>query len=339
MKTPVLSLMVAILIAVISGCSKNPADSSRVHSFSGPTMGTSYTVKVVADEDVDLTSLQAEVGAILKRINDHMSTYQNDSELSLFNQSPAGDWFPVSAETAQVVSLGLEISELTDGAFDSTVGPLVNLWGFGPDPLKVQAPADAEIAERMAQVGYQHISARLDPAALKKSADAYVDLSAIAKGYAVDAVAEAVAEHYPNYLVEVGGELRAQGHKPDGDLWRIAVESPVAGTRQIQRVIAVDNTAIATSGDYRNYFEQNGVRYSHTIDPATGKPISHGLASVTVLDPSSARADAMATAMMVMGEEKSMALAKKLNMPVFLIYKTEDGFVEEYTDAFKPYLQ
>lgn len=331
--------MVALLTAIISGCSdQNPADSSRVHSFSGPTMGTSYTVKVVAD-GADLVELQAQVQGVLDRINGRMSTYQADSELSRFNRSEPGQWFPVSEETLAVVKLSAEIYQQTEGAFDPTVGPLVNLWGFGPDPSRIEPPADDKIAALLAEVGFNHIKTQDEPPALRKSQAAYLDLSAVAKGYAVDAVAAVVAAEHPNYLVEVGGELRAHGIKPDGSPWRIAVESPVAGTRDIQRVIEVKDIAIATSGDYRNYFEQNGVRYSHTINPVTGKPISHRLASATVLDPSCARADAMATAMMVLGEEKGLALAKALKMPVFLIYKSGDEFKEAYTPEFKPYLQ
>lgn len=331
--------MVAFL-AIITGCTdKNPTENRRVHSFSGPTMGTSYTVKFVAAEGVSTESLQANVQQVLDRVNGHMSTYQKDSELSQFNHSLIGEWFSVSPDTAEVVNLSLEISLLTDGAFDATVGPLVNLWGFGPNPKELVAPSNEKITNALSRVGYQHIQSRKGPAGLKRSIDAYVDLSAIAKGYAVDEVAKLVGDQYPDYLIEVGGELKAKGEKPGGVSWRVAVESPIAGTREIQRVISVDNIAIATSGDYRNYFEENGVRYSHTIDPETGKPVKHKLASVTVLDPSCARADAMATAFMVLGEDKGMALAKKLNMPVFMIYKTEEGFAEVYTDAFKAFLQ
>ncbi len=338
MKYSAFALMVAIL-AIIVGCSDtNPTDTRRVHSFSGPTMGTSYTVKLVAEDDQDLRQIQLAVQQTLDRINSRMSTYQQDSELSLFNQSPPNQWFPVSQETVEVVSMGLDISRVSDGAFDPTVGPLVNLWGFGPDPTKTIAPSVEVIAEKRQLIGYQHIETRPEPAALRKSTDAYVDLSAIAKGYAVDQVAALVGNEFPNYLIEVGGELKAQGKKPGDEPWLIAIESPVAGTRDIQRIIAVNNTAIATSGDYRNYFEQDGVRYSHTIDPKTGSPIKHRLASVTVLDPNCARADAMATALMVMGEVEGLKLAKKLKMPVFMIYKTDTGFVEEYTDEFNQFL-
>ena len=331
--------LLALWLAVwaLTGCT-NGESALAVHSFSGTTMGTTYSVKVIAPSTMDERVTRARIQDVLDRVNSRMSTYRKDSELSGFNQAPPQQWFSVSAETEFVVSLGLEISQLTQGAFDMTVGPLVNLWGFGPNGDISKAPSEQQINEVLPRIGYQQISVQADPPALLKRGDQYLDLSAIAKGYAVDAVAEMLQVDYGAYLVEVGGELRAHGLKPDGSPWRIAVESPLAGARDVQEVIGVNETAIATSGDYRNYFEQDGIRYSHTIDPSTGKPITHRLASVTVLDPSCARADAMATAFMVLGDERGLPLAEKMNLPVLFIVKDDDGFKEYATEAFKPFL-
>ncbi len=302
-------------------------------------MGTSYHVKVVAPTALDTAALNQRIKAVLDRIEARMSTYREDSELSRFNQAAAGAPFAVSAETATVVELGLQVSQLSGGAFDMTVGPLVNLWGFGPDQSITRAPDPEVIAEHLLQVGYRAVSVRSAPPALIKQALRYLDLSAIAKGYAVDQVAELLIPEFDGFMVEVGGELRLQGTKPGADPWRIAVETPDASTREVQRVIEVGDNAIATSGDYRNYFEQEGVRFSHTIDPATGRPIRHRLVSVTVVDSSCARADAMATALMVLGDEKGLLLAEQLGLHAFFMVKSDKGFIEKQTSGFGRFIK
>ncbi len=344
-------LAFGLVCLALTACSGKP--EQIIHTLTGATMGTTYSVKVVADSDLDTSAIASDIQAVLDRIESRMSTYRQDSELSLFNHSAPDRWFPVSAETAAVVALGLEISQQTQGSFDMTVGPLVNLWGFGPDKHISKAPDEQQITDLMRRIGYQHISVRpslkavagaeTDAAApptpaLFKRTDSYLDLSAIAKGYAVDQIAEQLSSRFDAFLVEVGGELRARGEKPGQQQWRIAVESPQSGARAIQRVIHVKDIAIATSGDYRNYFEQDGVRYSHTIDPNSGRPITHRLASVTIIDPSCARADAMATAMMVLGGEAGYQLALAMNLAAFFIVKEEQGFVEKRTPAFEQYL-
>lgn len=333
-----IAALLAIATALLTGCTDGDPRVA-VHALSGTTMGTSYHVKVVAPSSLDSLRLQQRIQAVLDRIEARMSTYRDDSELSRFNQSIGGAPFNVSDETATVVALGLEVSQQTLGAFDMTVGPLVNLWGFGPGGIVKQAPDQATIDRQLQQTGYQQVSVQTSPAALLKRAPRYLDLSAIAKGYAVDQVAELLKNDYAGFMIEVGGELRLYGSKPDQQPWRIAVETPEASTRQIQRVIEVGDNAIATSGDYRNYFEQDGVRYSHTINPATGRPISHRLVSVTIVDPSCARADAMATAMMVLGDEKGLALAESLGVEAFFIVKTDAGFIEKKTQGFERYIK
>lgn len=336
----ILTTVVGILLILATvGCSSDNDPHERViHVLSGPTMGTSYQVKVVAPANLNIDEVGLGIQSVLGRVNDLMSTYLPDSELSRFNQSPPEQWFELSPETYEVLSLGLEISEQSDGAFDMSVGPLVNIWGFGPQGMIEQQPLQAEIDQALSEIGYQHLQLRSESPAVQKAIPLYLDLSAIAKGYAVDQIAAYLDQYFDAYLVEVGGELKGKGQKPGAIDWKIAVESPQVGTREIQKVIKAENIAIATSGDYRNYFEEDGVRFSHTIDPTTGRPINHRLASVTILDPSCARADALATAMMVMGEKAGKRLAEELNIAAFFIVKTDNGFKEIYTSAFEPFL-
>lgn len=337
-KWPV-ALLLAILflfVALIQGCGEK---KPQLHTHMGMTMGTSFTVKWFS-ADSDNGALKARINSLLAGVNQSMSTYIQDSELSLINQQPAGYQTVLSKELAAVLAQALQISSVSDGAFDVTVGPLVNLWGFGPDGRIVKAPTDQEIAALRGRVGYGYLNFNPATLALEKTANAYIDLSAIAKGYAVDQIAELLsAAGINSYLVEIGGELRANGVKPDGKHWRIAVEKPDSATaRTVQAVINVKDVAIATSGDYRNYFEENGQRFSHTIDPLTGKPITHRLASVTVLMPTCAEADALATTLMVMGPERGYEFAVAQGIHALFIVKTDQGFVERQTPGFDQYI-
>ncbi|GGO80520.1 FAD:protein FMN transferase [Marinobacterium nitratireducens] len=302
-------------------------------------MGTTFSVKWVSNDPGSVERIAPKLEQSLAAVNQSMSTYMEDSELSVLNREPAGSVTEVSEGLFQVLSLSQRISESSDGAFDVTVGPLVNLWGFGPDGRITHAPEQAEIDRIRAHTGYRKL--HLDPNGRKVTRDAalYVDLSGIAKGYGVDELARVLeGEGVDSYLVEVGGELRARGTKPDGSPWRIAIESPVAGERDVQRIIEVHEIGVATSGDYRNYFEENGIRFSHTIDPATGRPISHKLASVTVLSPTCAEADGLATMFTVMGAERGFQYAVDNGVAAFFIVKSDEGFVERMTPAFEPYL-
>ncbi len=326
----------ALLLAVfvLSGCSKEP----EVIGFNGLTMGTSYSIRWVDTEEDRVEELRPLVDGLLKQVNQQMSTYIKDSELSRFNALPAGGSLEVSPQLAEVVSESLRISDLSNGAFDVTVGPLVNLWGFGPDGRIIKAPSEEKVERLRQEVGYRNIS--VEGNQLTKKGDQYVDLSAIAKGYGVDEVAALLEQHgIKDYLVEIGGELRASGVKPGNVDWRIAIESPVAGERDVERVVSVSDTGIATSGDYRNYFEENGQRFSHTIDPRTGRPITHKLASVTVLRPKCYEADALATTLMVLGDQAGPAFAKEHGIAAFFIIKQGDSFVEQSTPEFDHFLQ
>ena len=233
----------------------------------------------------------------------------------------------------------IRLNGLTLGALDVTVGPLVNLWGFGPEARPDVVPTDEELAARQANTGIHHLSVEGNKLS-KDIPNLYVDLSTIAKGWGVDVVADYLqSEGIHNYMVEVGGEMRLKGINREGVPWRIAIEKPTVDERSIQEIIEPGDMAIATSGDYRNYFESNGVRYSHIINPHTGKPIHHKVVSVTVLDKSSMTADGLATGLMVLGEDKGMEIANENNIPVFMIVKTDDGFKELASEAYKPFMK
>ena len=322
-------------LIVLAGCEK-PAE--QIH-LSGPTMGTSYNIKYLSQEGIPTPAdLQLEVDRLLEEVNDQMSTYRKDSELSRFNQSESLEAFEVSPQTAIVVKEAIRLNGLTLGALDVTVGPLVNLWGFGPEARPEVVPSDEELAARRAQIGIEHLT--VSGNTLQKDIPAlYVDLSTIAKGWGVDVLAEYIqSQGIENYMVEVGGEMRLKGVNREGVRWRIAIEKPSVEERAIQDIIEPGDMAIATSGDYRNYFEREGVRYSHIINPETGKPISHKVVSVTVIDESSMTADGLATGLMVLGEEQGMKVAEQHNIPVFMIVKTDDGFKELASEAYKPFL-
>ncbi|EKO3392045.1 FAD:protein FMN transferase [Vibrio fluvialis] len=332
MKTWLVALASLLLLA---GCEQPP---QQVH-LSGPTMGTSYNIKYLQQDGLPSSDdLHKEIDRLLEEVNDQMSTYRKDSELSRFNQYQGIDPFEVSKQTATVVREAIRLNGLTEGALDVTVGPLVNLWGFGPEARPEVVPTDAELAERKANTGIHHLSVEGNKLS-KDLPHLYVDLSTIAKGWGVDVVANYIeSQGIHNYMVEVGGEIRLKGLNRDGVPWRIAVEKPTVDERSIQEIIEPGDMAIATSGDYRNYFERDGVRYSHIINPQTGRPIHNRVVSVTVLDKSCMTADGLATGLMVLGDEKGIEIAEQNHIPVFMIVKTDDGFKEIASSAFKPYL-
>lgn len=330
---------VAFLVGclTLTSCSQEVGNGTLV-TFTGPTMGTEYTVKISdLPTGVSREGLQGDIERILKRIDGRMSTYKQDSELSRFNKQQSADWFEVSSETVLVIDEALRVSRLTDGAFDITVGPVVNLWGFGPVHREEAIPSDDAIRKALQRVGYAHIDTRKSPPAIRKDrADVEIDLSAIAKGYAVDQIGghlESVG--VSNYLVEIGGELRARGQKAPATPWKVGIEKPIPNGRAVQRVASLEDQAMATSGDYRNFFERNEQRFSHTINPRTGRPITHTLASVTVIDTTSMHADAMATALMVLGPEAGYELAKREKLAALFIIRNSDGFREKSTPAMK----
>lgn len=304
-------------------------------------MGTTYSVQINAFVDeTKLEHLQASIEQRLNQINQQMSTYLPTSELSLFNQSDDKEWHLVSAELLTVIQLAASISQQSDGAFDITVGPLVNLWGFGPHKSEFIVPTESNINISMQNIGYRNLYFRSNPPALHKTNKSlYVDLSAIAKGYAVDELAEILdTASIENYMVEIGGEVKSRGVASHGGAWRIGIETPAGERGGVEAILSLPEVGVATSGDYRNYFEQADKRYSHTIDPRTGYPVEHHLASVTVVHDSVAYADGWATAFMVLGPSKTLEISRQLQLATLLITREENRFKMTASDAMKQYI-
>jgi thiamine biosynthesis lipoprotein len=326
-----------MLLVLLSFLHCTPGTGRVEHVFQGRTMGTDFSIKIVAPEDtsIDWQSKETAISDLLLEVNREMSTYMEDSEISSFNRFQGADWFAVSSNFARVVQTALQIAQKSDGAFDVTVAPLVNLWGFGPEARPVTVPPDSEIRRRMAHLGYPKLHVRLEPPALRKeNGKISCDLSAIAKGFGVDVVADYLNDQaFTDYMVEIGGEVRTRGRNATGQLWRIGVASP--DSPDINKILKLDNIAVATSGDYFNYFEEAGIRYSHTIDPRTGRPISHRLASVTVIHRSCMYADGFATAINVLGPEAGYRFAVREELPVYMLVRENSGFVEKMTPKFQ----
>ncbi len=318
------------------GCSDEEADG--LLSFGGETMGTTYSVKLAqAPSRVVLSALHEDVTATLESVNRQMSTYRPDSELSGFNAAEAGIWVPVSADTLTVVETGLRIGRLTAGAFDPTIAPMVDLWGFGPGNRLQNVPSSDKIAAARRSVGHGLVETREGPPALtKRLSDVGLDLSGVAKGFGVDKVAELLqAKGVENYLVEIGGELRGRGSGPGGRPWRIGIEKPTALPGDIQRIIDLKDAALATSGDYRLFFEQAGRRYAHIIDPSTGQPVTHGLASVTVVAATTMEADALSTSLLVLGPEAGMRFATEQGVAAYFIVGRGESAAATASPAFR----
>ncbi len=321
----------------LGGCM---ARGERVAVIEGATMGTAYRVSAVVDAG-EVDALEDDVAAIVGQIDGLMSTYRPESELSRFNASDGTGWVEVSADTHAVLAAAHRTAAVTGGSFDATVGPLVDLWGFGPSGSRRALPAERDLADVRSRIGSEHLEPARDRHAVRKTlAGLHVDLSGIAKGYGVDRVAGrldvAGVEHY---LVDIGGELRARGRKPDGTPWRIGIERPSAGRRVPLTVIGLEDRAVATSGDYRNFFDLGGRRYSHAIDPVTGRPVEHTLASVSVVADTAMEADALSTALMVMGPERGYEHARSAGAAALFLVREPDGFRQIATPEFEPLRQ
>lgn len=331
------SLLFLWSLLVLSGCAQD--DRLRAHLFSGSTMGTTYSVRVVLPAAVDIPAdLDEEIERWLAEINQSMSTYIDDSELMQLNRAPTGRWLPISEMMAEVLAEAQDISLLSGGAFDITVGPLVDLWGFGPVEAP-ELPTEEQIQHARERVGFQHVMLSLQPPAIRKDAPVQIDLSAIAKGFGADYVGRQLEElDVDNYLVEIGGELAVKGYNQNGDLWRIGVERPNQDGKQVQETISLDSGGIATSGDYRNFYERGGQIYTHILDPRQGRPVKTALVSVTVVAETAARADGLATAMIVMDSDEALAMAEKEGIAAYLISRSDTGFVVRQSSAMVQYV-
>lgn len=338
---------IVLLIAIMLVYSWRNRDKSEVNNtevsqnvsgkitLSGPTMGTTYNITYL---DPDNRDLQSSIDSLLQVFNLDLSTYIPESELSKFNASDTLDYklpylYPV-------LKASKAIYEKTNGAFDPTVGPLVNIWGFGPTGPELKDSVDIRLI--LNNVGFDKIN--FDENQVRKTkSGVYLDFSAIAKGYGVDVVAEYLRnKNIENYLVDIGGEIVTRGVNDKGELWKLGINRPLesANPNDLMGIIALKDRGMATSGNYRNYYVKDSVKISHTISPATGYPVQHSLLSATVVAKDCMTADAYATAMMVMGKDEAIALDEKLNeIEVFLIYADDQGNLKTYTsESLKPFL-
>jgi len=320
-----------LLIGVLSGC----GNGDSMESFGGPTMGSTYSIKYVRHANLPASEdVRVEVEKILADVDQQMSTYRANSDISRFNALPADRCQAMPAVILELVRVGEQLSQQSEGSYDLTVEPLLNLWGFGPQGREEKVPSASALAEVQKRVGYRHL--RVEDDQLCKDAAVEVDFNSIAAGYAVDTIAarlDAMGIH--DYLAEATGELKASGKKLDGSPWRIALEAPRDDRQVAERIIDVDGYGLSTSGDYRNYFQQDGRRYSHTFDARTGAPVLHDLASVTVIHPSALMADGLWTLLLILGPERAWDYAEKHDIGAFFVIRADKGFVTRTSHAFQ----
>lgn len=320
-----------MLAGVLAGC----GNGDSIESFGGPTMGSTYSIKYVRHAGgPDSSQVRREVEGILAEVDRQLSTYRNDSDIERFNALPANSCQTMPASVLELIRVGEELSVQSDGSYDLTVEPLMNLWGFGPQGREEKVPDAAALAEVLQRVGYRHL--HINGEQLCKDAAVEVDFNSIAAGYAVDTIAARLdAMGIDDYLAEATGELKAKGKKLDGSPWRIALEEPRDDQQVAERIINVDGYGVSTSGDYRNYFLQDGRRYSHTFDARSGAPVLHNLASVTVIHPSALMADGLSTLLLILGPEKAWDYAEKHDIGAFFVIRADTGFVIRTSKAFE----
>jgi thiamine biosynthesis lipoprotein len=316
--------MVGAASLALAACAAQPPVAGET-LISGETMGSAWTVKLAGPLPASAEVLQAGAQARFDAVNLALSTYRADSALSRFNADSSGQWVDIDPELGAVLAYALSLGEESGGAYDVTVGPLVNLWGFGPDPAKNQVPAAAAIEAARALVGWRGVEVDLAHHRARKRPGMRVDLSSLGKGRGVDRVAEYLdSQGVTNYLIDLSGKLRARGRNAHGTSWRVAVERPAAdvtsATPAIEpAIVALQDESIATAGDYRRFFESGGRHYSHIIDPRTGFPVNHATVSATAMTPGCMEADALATVMMVMPPTEALTLAERLHLRTLLI--------------------
>ncbi|MBD9607112.1 MULTISPECIES: FAD:protein FMN transferase [Pseudomonas] len=320
-----------VVVGILSGC----GNGDSLERFDGPTMGSSYSIQYVRHAGLPAPAeVRVQVEKILSDVDRQMSTYRSDSDIERFNNLPANHCQTMPAPILELVRVGERLSLQSDGSYDLTVEPLLNLWGFGPQAREEKVPSAEALAEVQQRVGHNHL--RIEGDQLCKDAAVEVDFNSIAAGYAVDTIAaelEALGIH--DYLAEATGELKAVGKKLDGSPWRIALEEPRDDQQVAERIIAVDGYGVSTSGDYRNYFEQGGRRYSHTFDARTGTPVLHTLASVTVIHPSALMADGLSTLLLILGPERGWDYAQTHDIAAFFVIRADTGFVTRTNQAFE----
>lgn len=330
------------LLTACNDAPTTPNAASHPLVIEGKTMGTFYRVSLAGVDPQEEASLREAITAQLAKDDGEISTYKPHSVLSRFNQYTGNEPQPVSADMADLVVCALRIGALTKGAMDITVGPLVNLWGFGPEKQPVKEPEQQQIDQAKAQTGLQHLTVihKAEGQWLQKDLPGlYVDLSTVGEGYATDNLARLMERRgIRNYLVSVGGAVVSRGYNDQGKPWRVAIQKPTDQENAVQAIVDLQGHGISTSGSYRNYYEVEGKRFSHIIDPATGRPITHKLVSATVISPTATEADGWDTGLMVLGTEKALALAKQHGLAVYLITKEGDRFKTYMSPQFQAFI-
>lgn len=312
--------------------------------WEGRTMATRYQVRVAGPslDPAERRALEEGVQAVFDRVDGLLSTFKPESELSRFNRHLSTQPFPVSPELAAAARHALETHRLSGGAFDPTVKPLVELWGFGASGRVPGPPPEAAVRRALEEVGAGRLSVLEGPALRKSRPGLELDLNAVAEGLALDAAgALLLARGRSDFMIELGGEVFARGRSERGEPWRIGIERPEPGSdRQVQRVLRLKDASLATSGSYRNFFTEGERRYSHILDPRTGRPVVHSLVSASVLAPSSLEADAAATAIMAMGPEEGLRWAEETpGWEAYLVLaRPEGGFEERSTSGWEALL-
>ncbi|MBH3427407.1 FAD:protein FMN transferase [Pseudomonas alkylphenolica] len=319
------------LVLGLAGCGQGDS----LERISGPTMGSSYTVQYVrTPQGPSPERVRREVETILEGVDKRFSTYRGDSLTATFNRLPANSCQAMPADVLALVRVGEQLSQSSDGAFDLTVEPLLDLWGFGPQSRLEKVPDEQALAAARQRVGHGHL--RIVGEQLCKDAAVELDFNSIAAGHAVDLLVERLqALGVADLLVEATGELKALGRKPDGSHWKVAVEWPRDDRQIAQQVVAVEGVGVSTSGDYRNYFEENGRRYSHTFDARLGRPVKHDLAAVTVFDRSTLMADGYSTLLLILGPQQGWDFALRHQIAAVFVTRVADGFVARSTPAFE----
>lgn len=331
-----------LVLFSLAGCDNTTSQPEQPRVLEGNTMGTFWRVTTPATSPEQAKALTIKIQALLDGDDQLLSTWKQDSALMRFNQTTSLDPWPVSEAMADIVTTALRVGAKTDGSMDITVGPLVNLWGFGPDKQPVKTPSQAQIDAAKARTGLQHLKVinQADRQYLQKDLPTlFVDLSTVGEGYAADHLARLMErEGISRYLVSVGGALVSRGMNAQGQPWRVAIQKPTDRENAVQAVVDINGHGISTSGSYRNYYELDGKRISHVIDPQTGRPIEHKLVSVTVIAPTALEADAWDTGLMVLGKEKAQAVVEREGLAVYMISREGDGFTTWMSPQFSAFL-
>ncbi|MEZ5462835.1 FAD:protein FMN transferase [Dokdonella sp.] len=329
---------------IVGGMLAACSPAMRVQSLDGESMGSIWALRYVGTRD-SVEDVRSAVQQRLDLVDRQMSTWKADSDLSRFNSAQADTWCELPPELFTVVQSALKLAAETDGAYDPTVGPLVDLWGFGADGERSEPPSQAAIRNVRERIGWQRLGIDADKHSAYQQGGTHIDLSSIAPGFALDLIGEYLeSQGIVDYLVEVGGELRGRGSRPDGNAWRVAIQRPVDndsvdGSIEAQHVLDLVDASLGSSGDYRHFFEDKGRRYAHRIDPRTGYPVDNAIASVTVMSALGIDADPLATALSVLGVEAGLEFANRRGLAVMFIVRTDHGFEERMTPAFAALLQ